>query len=105
MATATTTIVYASLGPELKVFALDAASGALTPLQTLLAPASVQYAWPNRARTRFYVALSQTGPAAKDPRPDHFVETYDILADGRLARTGPTVRLNHRPIFITLDGA
>ena len=106
MASTTTTIVYASLGPELKVFELDTTSGALTPMQTLIAPASVQYAWPNRARTRFYVALSQTGPAAKEQRPDqHFVETYDILADGRLARTGPIVKLTHRPIFITLDAA
>src|SRR4051812_36951722 len=106
MPRATTTIVYASLGPELKVFELNTTSGALTPMQTLIAPASLQYAWPNRARTRFYVALSQTGPAAKEPRPDqHFVETYDILADGRLVRTGPTVRLTHRPIFITFDEA
>jgi 6-phosphogluconolactonase len=105
MANTTTTIVYASLGPELKVFALDATSGALTPMQTLIAPASVQYAWPNRAHTRFYVALSQTGPAAKDPRPDHFVEAYDILSDGRLAKAGPTIRLSRRPIFITLDQA
>src|SRR5438552_10186154 len=105
MANTTTTIVYASLGRELKVFTLDTTSGALAPMQTLVAPASVQYAWPNRARTRFYVALSQMGPAAREPRPDHFVETYDILADGRLAKAGPTVRLSHRPIFITLDEA
>jgi 6-phosphogluconolactonase len=103
MPNASTTMVYASLGPELKALALDTTSGALTEVQSLTLPASVQYAWPNRARTRFYVALSQMGPAAKEKRPDHFVEVYDILSDGRLKKAGPSVRLSHRPIFITLD--
>src|SRR5258708_6967368 len=97
------TIVYASLGPQLKVFELDTISGALTQMQSLTAPASVQYGWFNRARTRLYIALSQMGPAAKEKRPDHFVEAYEILADGRLTRTGPSLRLKNRPIFITLD--
>jgi 6-phosphogluconolactonase (cycloisomerase 2 family) len=103
MANASTTIVYASLGPELKTLELDIENGALTELQSLTLPASVQYAWPNRARTRFYVALSQMGPAAKEKRPDHFVEAYEILADGQLKQSGPSVRLSHRPISITLD--
>jgi 6-phosphogluconolactonase (cycloisomerase 2 family) len=103
MTNASTTIVYASLGPELKILELDASSGALAEIQSLNLPASVQYAWPNRARTRLYVALSQMGPAAKEKRPDHFVEAYEILADGRLKKTGSSVRLDNRPLFITLD--
>ena len=103
MATASTTTVYASLGPELMIYALDATSGALNEIQSLTLPATLQYAWPNRARTRLYLALSQMGPAAKEKRPDHFIEAYEILGDGRLKKTGPSVRLTHRPLFCTLD--
>ncbi len=103
MTTATSTTVYASLGPELMVYQLDTTSGALTEIQSLTLPATLQYAWPNRARTRLYLALSQMGPAAKEKRPDHFVEAYDILGDGRLRKAGPSVRLSHRPLFCTLD--
>jgi 6-phosphogluconolactonase (cycloisomerase 2 family) len=103
MVNTSTTTVYASLGPELMTYELDATSGALKEIQSLTLPATLQYAWPNRARTRFYAALSQMGPAAKEKRPDHFIETYEILADGRLKKTGPSIRLSHRPLFITLD--
>ncbi len=103
MVTAATTTVYASLGPELMIYALDRTSGALSEIQSLTLPATVQYAWPNRARSRLYVALSQMGPAAKEKRPDHFIEAYEILGDGRLEKTGPSVRLTHRPLFCTLD--
>ncbi len=103
MIDASTTIVYASLGPELKILALDTSSGALTEVQSLTMPASVQYGWFNRARTRLYIALSQMGPAAKEKRPDHFVEAYEILANGLLQKSGASVRLGNRPIFITLD--
>jgi len=97
------TIVYASLGPELMVFELATDSGALRRAQSLTLPASVQYAWPNRARTRLYIALSRMGPAANEQRPDHFLEAYEILPDGRLRKAGPTLRLGNRPIFVTLD--
>jgi len=103
MTTASTTTVYASLGPELKTYQLDTTSGALNEIQSLTLPATLQYGWPNRARTRLYLALSQMGPAAKEKRPDHFIEAYEILGDGRLKKTGPSVRLTHRPLFITLD--
>jgi len=105
MPNASTTIVYASLGPELSTFELDTTSGTLTKVRSLNLPASVQYGWFNRARTRLYIALSQMGPAAKEKRPDHFVETYEILADGRLRKFGPGIRLGNRPIFITLDAS
>jgi 6-phosphogluconolactonase (cycloisomerase 2 family) len=103
MPTTSTTTVYASLGPKLTTYQLDTTSGALNEIQSLTLPATVQYAWPNRARTRLYVALSQMGPAAKEKRPDHFVEAYEILPDGRLQKSGPSARLSHRPLFITLD--
>jgi 6-phosphogluconolactonase len=103
MSSTSTTTVYASLGPELTTYELDVGSGALKEIQSLTLPATVQYAWPNRARTRLYLALSQMGPAAKEKRPDHFLEAYEILPDGRLKKSGPSVRLTHRPLFITLD--
>jgi 6-phosphogluconolactonase len=97
------TLVYCSLGRELQVHRLDLASGALTLVQRLTMPETVQYGWPNRARTRLYVATSGSGPMAKVKVPDHFVQAFTILASGVLEPLEPPVRLRNRPLHLTLD--
>ena len=76
------TLVYASLGREMQVHQLDPASGALTPLQSLMMPEVIQYGWPNPARTMLYVATSGSGPMAKVKIPHHFVQPFAILPTG-----------------------
>jgi 6-phosphogluconolactonase len=99
------TIVYSSLGREMLVFALDLSSGALTQLQSLMMPETIQYAWPNRARTMLYVVTSGSGPMAKVKVPTHFVQAFSILPTGALAPFQPPVRLGNRPLHLTLDRA
>ena len=97
------TVVYASLGREMQVHQLDLATGALTPLQSLMMPEVIQYGWPNRARTMLYVATSGSGPMAKVKVPHHFVQAFAILPTGALEPFQPPVRLGNRPLHLTLD--
>ena len=97
------TLVYASLGREMQVHQLDPASGALTPLQSLMMPEVIQYGWPNPARTMLYVATSGSGPMAKVRIPHHFVQAFAILPTGVLEPFQPPVRLGNRPLHLTLD--
>lgn len=104
MSEETRPIVYASLGPVLKVFGLDPASGALEPVQTIRMASTIQYACYNRQKTRMYFALSGSGPMAEVKKAEHFVETYAIEASsGHLSKLGETVVLDNRPLYIALD--
>ena len=94
------TLVYASLGRELQVYQLDLASGALTLLQRLMMPQTIQYGWPNRARTMLYVATSGSGPMAQEKVADHFVQAFAILPTGALEPLAPPVRLGNRPLYL-----
>ncbi|WP_372603701.1 lactonase family protein [Actibacterium sp.] len=97
------TIVYASLGPELWVYDLDTESASLTHVTTHCFDEVVQYAWPTRDFSVLYVAISGAGPMAEVERPNHAVIACHILSDGALAPFGQPVRLDHRPLHITLD--
>lgn len=97
------TIVYASLGPELWVYDLDTESASLTHVTTHRFDEVVQYAWPSRDFSALYVAISAAGPMAEFKRPNHAVIACHILPDGSLAPFGKPVRLDHRPLHITLD--
>ncbi|MDF0600447.1 beta-propeller fold lactonase family protein [Psychromarinibacter sp. C21-152] len=96
-------VVYASLGPLLRVFGLDTGTGALTRRQELHCDEVVQHGWANRARSRLYVVTSGSGPMTAPKRPDHFVRAYAIGTDGRLTPLQEPVRLRNRPLFATLD--
>jgi len=87
----------------MQVHQLDPASGALTPLQSLMMPEVIQYGWPNPARTMLYVATSGSGPMAKVKIPHHFVQPFAILPTGVLKPFQPPVRLGNRPLHLTLD--
>jgi 6-phosphogluconolactonase (cycloisomerase 2 family) len=97
------TVVYSALGREMEVFGLDLETGALTRIQSLQHLAIVQYAWPNRARTKLYVATSDAGPMVTVKRPEHFIQVFDILRSGALEPSAPPVRLYNRPLHLSLD--
>lgn len=97
------TVVYSALGSLLEVFDLDVDTGALTRIQALPFARVIQYAWANAARTRLYILISGAGPMAKVKVPDHYVQVFDILSSGELAPHQPPVRLNNRPLNVSLD--
>src|SRR4051812_16999866 len=49
---------YASAGPLLTHYDLDAEAATLTPRSSLTLPAALQYAWPAKSRRFLYVVLS-----------------------------------------------
>ena len=49
---------YASVGPRLNLYDLDAGAATLAPRGGLTLPANVQYAWPHPTREFLYVAAS-----------------------------------------------
>jgi 6-phosphogluconolactonase (cycloisomerase 2 family) len=97
------TIVYSSLGHELQVYALDAATGGLDLIQSFRFPAVVMYGWANRARTMFYIASSDSGPMAKVKQPNHFLHVFMIRPSGTLDPLTPPLRLSNRPLHLSLD--
>ena len=99
---------YASVGPRLNLYDLDAGAATLTARSGVTLPANVQYAWPHPSRKFLYVAASNgqppsgpTGVAGGDKR--HYAIAYRIAADGSLTEHGPRRLLAVRPLHICVD--
>jgi 6-phosphogluconolactonase len=97
------TILYSALGTEMSFHDIDVEAATLTRLGAITLDEIIQYAWPNRARTILYVAMSGAGPMVKVKRPDHFVQAFRIQPSGALVPYGPSIRLAHRPLHLSLD--
>jgi 6-phosphogluconolactonase (cycloisomerase 2 family) len=99
---------YASLGPKLNLYELDAGTATLTPKGGVTLPANVQYAWPHPSRKFLYVAASNgqppTGPVGvAGGDKNHYAIAYRIAADGSLTEHGPRRLLTVRPLHISTD--
>jgi 6-phosphogluconolactonase (cycloisomerase 2 family) len=94
-------VAYAGVGGEFTQYALDRASGALEPRHVVQLPAGVQYAWPHRSRRYLYVACSDGGPGVEGTR--HFLCAFRVRPDGGMQPHGDPVRLERRPVHLTLD--
>jgi 6-phosphogluconolactonase len=99
---------YASVGPRLNLYDLDAAAATLTLRGGVALPANVQYAWPHPSGKFLYVAASNgqppsgpTGAAGGDRR--HYAIAFKIGADGSLTEHGPRRLLPVRPLHISAD--
>ena len=91
--------LYASAGPELTHYELDAVAATLTKRSSLTLPQEVQYAWPHPSRRVLYVAWSDGVDGH-----DHGVTAFTIdSASGTLRRHGEPVRLPARPIHLSVD--
>ena len=91
--------LYASVGPELAHYELDAVTATLTKRSSVPLPQDVQYAWPHQSRGVLYVAWSNGVDGH-----DHGVTAFRIdAASGALRRHGEPVRLPARPIHLTVD--
>jgi 6-phosphogluconolactonase (cycloisomerase 2 family) len=98
-------VLYASVGPELTQYDVDADSVALTRRGSVILPAGVQYAWPHVSGQYLYVASSNggvgLGAAAGD---NHHASVFRIdPLSGALAKHGDPIVLPSRPIHITTD--
>jgi 6-phosphogluconolactonase (cycloisomerase 2 family) len=101
------TVLYASVGPELFLYDVDADNAVLTKRGSVMLPAGVQYAWPHPSKRFFYVASSngQPGGGAVNQGDKHFASAFRIdPATGTLAPHGQTLNLASRPIHISVDG-
>jgi 6-phosphogluconolactonase (cycloisomerase 2 family) len=98
----TKTVYYASVGPELSVFDVDADAGALARRGAVMLPANIQYAWPHPSRRHLYVASSNGGPRVVGDK--HFANALTIdPATGSLRPHGEGVALPSRPIHLSVD--
>jgi 6-phosphogluconolactonase (cycloisomerase 2 family) len=103
--------LYASAGPELTQYAVDADGASLVKGASVLLPANVQYAWPHPSRKYLYVAWSDggasyTAPGATSvPRGKlHGVSAFRIdPRSGALQAIGQSVALPSRPIHLSVD--
>jgi 6-phosphogluconolactonase len=99
---------YASVGPRLNLYDLDAAAATLTARGGAVLPANVQYAWPHPSRKFLYVAASN-GPPGSGPMgtagadKNHYAVALQVGADGTLTEHGPRRLLPVRPLHITTD--
>jgi 6-phosphogluconolactonase len=101
----TTTVFYASVGPELTLYELDIAGAALRKRAAVTLPVNVQYAWPHPAKSFLYVASSNGGPGGVIG-DTHLVSALRIdPASGALELHGEPRPLPSRPIHASVDAS
>jgi 6-phosphogluconolactonase len=96
--------LYASVGPELTQYDVDAEAAILTRRGTVRVPANVQYAWPHASRQVLYVASSDSASGMGAAGSMHHVSAFRIDADtGALTPHGARITLPTRPIHMATD--
>lgn len=101
---------YASVGPKLDLYDLDAGAATLAPKGGVSLPANVQYAWPHPVQKFLYVAASNGQPGsgpmgATGADKNHYAIAFRIGPDGTLTEHGPRRLLPVRPLHISTDHA
>ncbi len=98
------TVYYASVGPTLSLYDLDAEAAALTKRAAVALPANIQYAWPHPSRRSLYVVSSNGGPGIAGDK--HFASALTIdPATGNLRLHGEPAALPSRPIHTSVDAS
>jgi 6-phosphogluconolactonase (cycloisomerase 2 family) len=92
--------IYASAGPHLIRFDVDAGRTRLMPASTVTLPENVHYVVCHPALPILYVAASPGIDGAH-----HYLAAFTIGKDGTLSPFGDPVALPHRTIHFTIDGA
>ena len=96
------TVYYASVGPFLKLFDVDADGAELRERGAITVPANIQYAWPHPSRRFLYVVSSNGGPGI--PGDKHFANAFLIdPISGGLRPHGEPAALPSRPIHTSVD--
>ena len=100
------TVLFASVGPVLTLYDVDADAATLAPRGSATLPANVQYAWPHPSRRYFYVTSSDGQPGGGSaPRGNtHSLNAFTLdPATGRLSPHGEARALPSRPIHNSVD--
>lgn len=97
--------LFASVGPSILRYRLDAAGAALAfDGRAAVLPANVQYAWPHASGRFLYVASSDGAPGLGIAGERHHLSAFAVdPATGALALHGDALGLPARPIHMTLD--
>ena len=96
------TVYYASVGPLLKLFNVDADGAELRERGAVTVPANIQYVWPHPSRRFLYVVSSNGGHCI--PGDKHFANAFLIdPASGGLSPHGEPAALPSRPIHSSVD--
>jgi 6-phosphogluconolactonase len=96
--------LYASVGPVLTRYAVDADAATLTAAEAVTLPANVQYAWPHVSGRYLYVASSNSASGLGPVGDRHHVSAFRIdPVSGALTPHGAPIPLPTRPIHIATD--
>ena len=102
--------LYAVVGNELSLYAVDVENATLTKRSTVGFPANPQYAWPHPSSKYLYVIWSNGGASYVGSRTgnwplgdDHGLSAFRVDASGTLQPHGKVVRLKARPIQLSVD--
>ena len=103
-------VLYASAGPELTQYDVDATGASLVKKGSVRLPANVQYAWQHPSRKYIYVAWSDGGAAAAavgstapPSGKNHGVSAFGIDSSGALHPIGKSISIAARPIHLSVD--
>jgi 6-phosphogluconolactonase len=95
-------ILFSVVGAEIVTYAVNAASLALNPLSSVIAPEAVQYIWRHPRLPLLYAGFSNRTTSPDDDR--HGVQVYQVDQEsGALSCFGEPAFLASRPIHLTLD--
>ncbi|MBI4188984.1 MAG: beta-propeller fold lactonase family protein [Betaproteobacteria bacterium] len=97
--------LYASVGPELTHYDVDAEGAALIKRGSVMLPANVQEAWQHASKRFLYVISSNRVHRGNRTLGDtHHLAAFRIEpATGALQAHGTPMALRHRPIHMTTD--
>jgi len=105
VSSATKTVYYASIGPELTLYDIDVEGAALAKRGTVTLPANIQYVWPHPSRRYLYAVSSNGGPGGLVGDTHRANALIVDPATGALRLHGAAVALPSRPIHASLDAS
>ncbi|HUC48715.1 MAG TPA: beta-propeller fold lactonase family protein [Xanthobacteraceae bacterium] len=98
------TVYYASIGPKLCLYDVDADGAQLSKRGSVTLPANIQYAWPHPSRRYLYVVSSNGGPGLTGDK--HYANALLMdPATGALRHHGTAAVLPSRPIHVSVDAS
>ena len=100
----TSSLLLATVGPEMQIFAADVEAATLERIGKVTLPSDVQYCWPSPDHRRLYVASSNGH--ARAAGDNHYLTVLAIDPATRLLRPlGAPAALRSRPVHMCLDPA
>jgi 6-phosphogluconolactonase len=105
VSSATKTVYYASIGPELTLYDIDVEGAALAKRGTVMLPANIQYVWPHPSRSYLYAVSSNGGPGGLVGDTHRANALIVDPETGALRLHGAAVALPSRPIHTSVDAS